>query len=45
MTDERTQAQKQATKMPAWLFYGLVIKGLLVIAITLFVLYYAGVFG
>lgn len=29
--------------MPKWLFYGLIIKGVVVIAITLGVLYYADI--
>ncbi len=33
------------TQMPKWLFYGLIAKGVVVIAITLGVLWYAGVFG
>lgn len=32
------------TKMPRWLFYGLVGKGVAVVAIVIAVLYYAGVF-
>lgn len=31
--------------MPKWLVYGLVAKGVLVVAITLAVLWYAGVIG
>ena len=33
-----------STKMPKWLFYGLMGKGVLIVAITVLVLYYAGVF-
>jgi len=32
------------TQMPKWLLYGLIAKGIAVVAITLAVLYYAGVF-
>ena len=44
MDDNRTEAQKRATQMPGWLLYGLLAKGIVVIAITVAVLYYAGVF-
>ncbi len=40
----QTPEQKAATQIPKWLIYGLVLKGAVVIAITLGVLYYAGVF-
>lgn len=40
-----TEQQRRATQMPKWLFYGLIAKGVLVVAITVAVLYYAGVFG
>ena len=39
-----TEEQKRATQIPKWLIYGFIAKGLVVIAITLGVLYYAGVF-
>ena len=32
------------TQMPKWLLYGLVAKGVVVVLITLFVLWYAGLF-
>jgi hypothetical protein len=32
------------TQMPKWLLYGLIAKGVAIVAITLAVLYYAGVF-
>lgn len=32
------------TQVPKWLLYGLIAKGVAVVAITLAVLYYAGVF-
>ena len=31
-------------KMPKWLFYGLIAKGVLVVVITVAVLWWAGVF-
>jgi hypothetical protein len=39
-----TEEQKRATQAPKWLVYGLIAKAILVVAITLGVLYYAGVF-
>ena len=33
------------TAMPKWLFYGLIAKGVLVVAITAGVLWYAGILG
>ena len=33
------------TQMPKWLLYGLIAKGAVVVAITVAVLWYAGVFG
>lgn len=39
-----TEQQRKNTQMPAWLLYGLIAKGVIIIAITLGVLYYAGVF-
>ena len=39
MTERRPQ-----TQMPKWLLYGLIAKGVLVVAIVVAVLYYAGVF-
>ncbi len=32
------------TRMPRWLLYGLIGKGVLVVVIVLAVLYYAGIF-
>jgi hypothetical protein len=32
------------TQMPKWLLYGLIGKGVLVVAVVLGVLYYAGIF-
>lgn len=45
MSDDRTEAQERATAMPKWLRYGLIGKGVVVIAVTLAVLYDAGAFG
>ncbi|MGB7431536.1 MAG: hypothetical protein WA921_03615 [Ahrensia sp.] len=39
-----TEQQRKNTQMPKWLLYGLIGKGVIVIAITVGVLYYAGVF-
>lgn len=41
---ERTPEQKAAAQMPKWLLYGLIAKGVVVIAVTIGVLYYAGIF-
>ena len=38
-----TQPNPQ-TRMPKWLLYGLIGKGVLVVVIVLAVLYYAGIF-
>lgn len=38
-------ANNPQTAMPKWLVYGLIAKGVLVVAITVGVLWYAGVFG
>lgn len=40
----QTPEQRSNTQMPKWLLYGLVAKGVIVIAITVAVLYYADVF-
>ena len=40
-----TDEQKKATAMPKWLLYGLIAKGVSVVAITVAVMWYAGVFG
>lgn len=38
-------ANDPRTAMPKWLVYGLIAKGALVVAVTIGVLWYAGVFG
>ena len=40
-----TDEQKKATAMPKWLLYGLIAKGVIVVAITVAVMWYSGVFG
>lgn len=44
MTEPRP-APRPGTQMPKWLLYGLIGKGVLVVAIVLAVLWYAGVLG
>ncbi|MEJ2031395.1 MAG: hypothetical protein P8X66_16490 [Maritimibacter sp.] len=33
------------TQIPKWLLYGLIAKGILVVAVVIGVLWYAGIFG
>ena len=40
-----THDKKPDLGMPKWLLYGLIAKGAVVVAITVAVLWYAGVFG
>ena len=37
-------AERNPQQMPKWLLYGLIAKGVIVVAIVIAVLYYAGVF-
>lgn len=37
-------AQPDKMKMPKWLLYGLIAKGIIIVLIVLIVLWYAGVF-
>ena len=38
-------ADNARTGLPKWLLYGLIAKGVLVVSVTAFVLWYAGIIG